>query len=90
MGQTVGPPPPDARPLEAMEHRLRTKEGAEAYATRSQRVEPLFADIKENRGARRFMRRGLKAADSETGLLLSVHNLLKVFHHHPSVVFGAA
>ena len=47
MGQTVGPPPPDARPLEAMEHRLRTKEGAEAYATRSQRVEPLFADIKE-------------------------------------------
>ena len=22
MGQTVGPPPPDARPLEAMEHRL--------------------------------------------------------------------
>ena len=89
LGNTVGPPPADATTLEAMEHRLRTKEGGEAYATRSCTVEPVFGDAKENRGYRRFVRRGLSAADSEAGLIFAAHNLLKVFHHNPSVVFGA-
>jgi hypothetical protein len=89
MGGTTGPPAPDASPLEAMEHRLRTPEGAQAYATRSHTVEPVFGDTKENRGFRRFMRRGLDAADSEAALIFAVHNLLKVFHHNPSVVFSA-
>jgi transposase len=89
MGGTTGPPAPDASPLEAMEHRLRTPEGAQAYAIRSHTVEPVFGDTKENRGFRRFMRRGLDAADSEAALIFAVHNLLKVFHHNPSVVFSA-
>jgi len=88
LGETTGPPPPDATALEQMEHRLRTSEGAAAYATRSHTVEPVFGDTKENRGYRRFMRRGLVAADSEAGLIFAVHNLLKVFHHNPSVVFA--
>ena len=89
LGETTGPPPPSASPLEQMEHRLRTPEGAQAYATRSHTVEPVFGDTKENRGFRRFMRRGLVAADSEAGLIFATHNLLKVFHHSPSVVFAA-
>jgi transposase len=89
LGNTVGPPPVDASELEAMEHRLRTAEGAEAYATRSYTVEPVFGDAKENRGFRRFVRRGLCAADSEASLIFTAHNLLKVFHHNPSVVFHA-
>jgi transposase len=89
LGNTVGPPPAHAPTLEAMEHRLRTKEGGEAYATRSYTVEPVFGDTKENRGFRRFVRRGLSAADSEAGLIFAAHNLLKIFHHNPSVVFGA-
>ena len=89
LGETRGPPPPDATALEAMEHRLRTEEGAAAYATRSFTVEPVFGDAKENRGCRRFMRRGLSAADSEAGLIFAAHNLLKVFNHNPSVVFAA-
>jgi hypothetical protein len=89
MGGTTGPPAPDASPLEAMEHRLRTPEDAQAYATRSHTVEPVFGDTKQNRGFRRFMRRGLDAADSEAALIFAVHNLLKVFHHNPSVVFSA-
>ncbi len=89
LGNTVGPPPANATTLEAMEHRLRTKEGGEAYATRSYTVEPVFGDAKENRGFRRFVRRGLSAADSEAGLIFAAHNLLKIFHHNPSVVFGA-
>ena len=88
LGNTTGPPSPDATPLEQMEHRLRTSEGAAAYATRSHTVEPVFGDTKENRGFRRFMRRGLAAADSEAGLIFGVHNLLKVYHHNPSVVFA--
>jgi len=44
---------------------------------------------KENRGFRRFMRRGLSAAESETALIFAAHNLLKVFHHNPSAVLPA-
>lgn len=58
-----------------MEHRLGTTEGTAAYATRSYTVEPVFGDTKENRGFRRFVRRGLLAADSEAALNFAVHNL---------------
>lgn len=89
LGKTTGPPPQDASPLEQMEHRLRTEEGTALYATRSHTVEPVFGDTKENRGFRRFMRRGLVAADSEAALIFAVHNLLKIFHHNPDAVFSA-
>jgi len=81
MGLCVGPPPVNASPLEAMEHRLRTAEGAAAYAMRSQTVEPVFGAIKENLGFRRFARRGLAAAESEWNLVCAIHNLLKLFRH---------
>lgn len=79
MGACVGPPPADAGPLEAMEHRLRTEEGAAAYALRSQTVEPVFGIIKATLGFRRFSRRGLAAGQSEWNLVCAVHNLLKLF-----------
>jgi hypothetical protein len=86
LGETAGPPPADASPPEQMEHRLRTPEGAAAYATRSHTVEPVFDDTNENRGFRRFMRHGLSAAESEAALIFAAHNLLKVFHHNPSAI----
>ena len=90
MGAEIGPATRGRDgPLEAMEYRLRTSQGATAYATRSHTVEPVFGDTKENRGFRRFMRRGLAAADSEAALIFAVHNLLKVFHHNPSAVLPA-
>src|SRR3981081_1295562 len=76
MGLCTGPPPADASPLQAMEHRLRTAEGAPAYALRSQTVEPVYGDIKANLGYRRFMRRGLAAAQGEWDLVCAIHNLL--------------
>jgi hypothetical protein len=88
LAATSDPLPEDASPLEAMEHALRSEEGAAAYATRSHTVEPVFGDTKENRGFRRFMRRGLSAADAEAALIFASHNLLKVFHHNPKVVFS--
>ena len=82
MGTTTGPPPDDATPLEAMEHRLRTAEGAAAYATRSHSVEPVFGDHKENRGWHGFRRRGLDAVRSEWAFMNASHNLAKLFSHH--------
>lgn len=80
-GVCVGPPPADAGALEAMEYRLRTAEGAAAYALRSQTVEPVFGILKQTLGFRRFSRRGLPAVQSEWSLVCAVHNLLKVFRH---------
>ena len=50
LGTTTGPPPPDATPLQEMEHLLRTPQGAAAYAQRSCLIEPIFGDRKHNRG----------------------------------------
>lgn len=81
MGTTSGEPPSDASPVEAMEHRLRTAEGAAAYGQRSCTVEPVFGQAKENRGFRRFMRRGLRAAESEWSFICTSGNVLKLFAH---------
>jgi transposase len=80
-GQTSGPPPPDATPIDAMEHRLRTPEGAAAYAQRSHTIEPVFADRKHNRAIRSFRRRGLAAAKSEWALTHLAGNMLKLRQH---------
>src|SRR5205085_5629356 len=91
LGTTSGPPPEGVSALDAMEHRLRTLEGAAEYAKRSHTVEPVFGDHKENRGFRRFRRRGLAAARSEWALINLSHNLAKLFAHRSgtgSVVLG--
>jgi transposase len=85
MGTTTGPPPVGASAIEAMEHRLRTSEGTEAYARRSHTVEPFFGDIKENSGWRRFRRRGLSAARSEWALMSLSHNVAKLHGHRASI-----
>lgn len=81
MGVTVGDPPVDATPGQAMEHRLRTQHGAAAYAKRSGIIEPVFGQTKENRGIRRFMRRGLDATRSEWAIICATSNLNKLFTH---------
>ena len=81
LGTTTGPPPEDATPLEAMEHRLRTTDGAAAYAHRGHLIEPVFGDRKENRGYRAFRRRGLSAATSEWAFMHLVGNLTKLYRH---------
>ena len=78
-GLKEGHPLLDASLLEAMTHRLLTAEGKAAYAKRQHTVEPVFGQIKENRGYRRFMRRGHPAVAAEWKLLALTHNLLKLF-----------
>jgi transposase len=81
LGQTSGPPPETATATDAMEHRLRTAEGAAAYAQRSHTIEPVFADRKHNHGMRGFRRRGLPAVNSEWAFMNLAANMLKLRQH---------
>ena len=80
---TSGDPPTAASPIAAMEHRLRTPDGRAAYSQRQHTVEPVFGTIKEQRGYRRFTRRGLDAVQAEWQLITATHNLLKLHTHRP-------
>jgi hypothetical protein len=82
-GFTHGDPPPDATPIDAMEHRLRSAEGTALYAKRQHTVEPVFGHTKTNRGYRHFTRRRLPAADSEWQLIVTTNNLQRL-HNHPA------
>jgi transposase len=73
-----GLPSADAGPVAEMEHRLRSDDGAALYGLRQQTVEPVFGDIKTNRGFRRFSRRGLAATQAEWKLINATNNLLKL------------
>lgn len=48
------------------------------YRLRKQVVEPVFGQIKQARGFRQFLLRGLKKVRAEWALLCTVHNLLKL------------
>jgi hypothetical protein len=65
----------------AMFAKLSSEAGKACYAKRKQTVEPVFGQLKEQQGARRFLRRGLAACDAEWKLLCGTHNLLKLWRH---------
>lgn len=73
------PPPPGATPRERMRHKLKTKAGHAVYKMRKAIVEPVFGQIKERRGFRRFSLRGKQNVSSEWTLVCAVSNLLKLF-----------
>jgi transposase len=64
---------------ERMERLLRTRKGRKAYAKRKETVEPVFGQIKEARGFRRFLLRGLDNVKGEWQLICLTHNLLKLY-----------
>jgi len=76
----TGPPPPGVGVAEQMRHKLRTPEGQAVYKMRKAVVEPVFGQIKEARGFRRFLLRGLAQVEAEWKLICATHNLLKLFH----------
>jgi hypothetical protein len=61
--------------------KLQSEPGKARYAKRKQTIEPVFGQLKEQQGARRFLRRGLAACDAEWKLLCGTHNLLKLWRH---------
>ena len=64
---------------ERMERKLLTQRGRALYKVRSILVEPVWGQVKEGQSFRRFMRRGLRAAQSEWSLMGMTHNLLKLW-----------
>ena len=62
-----------------MDRKVSKKAGRAVYRKRQHIIEPVFGQIKDARGARRFMRRGKAAAASEWKLLMGTHNLLKLY-----------
>lgn len=74
--------PPSAEappPQETMRHKLRTEAGRAVYKMRKAIVEPVFGQIKEHRGFRRFSLRGKQNVRHEWRLVCTVSNLLKLF-----------
>jgi hypothetical protein len=57
---------------------LRTERGVELRKKRSCDVETVFGNLKQNKGFRRFMLRGLAKVEIEVGLLAIAHNLKKM------------
>lgn len=74
-----GPPPQGATAKEAMRHKLRTETGRAVYKMRKAIVEPVFGQIKEQRGFRRFSLRGLNKIRCEWKLVCLASNLRKLY-----------
>jgi len=70
--------PPQGALTKAMRAKLRRGGWRSRYRLRKQSVEPVFGQIKEARGFRRFLLRGLVKVTGEWSLLCTAHNLLKL------------
>ena len=97
----VVPPAPRGRipshlsPRDRMRRKLQTKRGRQRYALRMQTVEPVFGQMKQGRGFRQFLLRGLEKVNGEWSLICTGHNLLKLFRfgvnlHRKARVHGPA
>lgn len=73
-----GRAPADMSVKEAMARKLATKAGKAVYSRRKVIVEPVFGQIKEARGLRRFLLRGLQKVRGEWSLITLTHNILKL------------
>ena len=62
-----------------MDRKVARKTGQALYKRCQAIIEPVFGQIKQVRGIRRFTRRGRAAADSEWQLIAGTHNLLKLY-----------
>jgi transposase len=71
--------PPDATRVERMKRKLQTKAGRKVYAARKTIVEPVFGQIKQARGFRQFLLRGLDKVRVEWSLVCLTHNILKLY-----------
>lgn len=74
-----GPIPKDLSVIDQMRRKLRTRQGREDYSKRKETVEPVFGQIKQGRGFRQFLLRGLQKVKGEWSLICTTHNLLKLW-----------
>ena len=74
-----GPLPKGATRVARMRRKLKTKVGKAVYAARKAIVEPVFGQIKQARGFRQFLLRGIEKVRGEWSLVCLTHNLLKMY-----------
>lgn len=73
-----GPLPKGATRVDRMRRKLQTKTGRAIYARRKTIVEPVFGQIKQARGFRQFLLRGIDKVRAEWSLVCLGHNVLKL------------
>jgi len=73
-----GPLPQGATRVDRMRRKLQTQVGAAIYSRRKTVVEPVFGQIKQARGFRQFLLRGLENVQGEWAVICLTHNLLKL------------
>jgi transposase len=71
----------DGGRYDEMRELLASERGRELYRKRQPMIEPVFAQMKFNRGLDRFRRRGRGAVRAEWRLITATHNLLKLHRH---------
>ena len=74
-----GPLSKEATRVDRMRRKLRTKAGKAVYAARKAIVEPVFGQIKQARGFRQFLLRGIDKVRGEWSLVCLTHNILKMY-----------
>jgi Transposase DDE domain len=74
-------PEPPVTATDRMAAKVQTPAGCALYARRKVIVEPVFGQIKEARGFRRFLLRGLDNIRGEWRLVCLTHNLLKLWRY---------
>jgi transposase len=74
-----GPLPKTATRTERMARKLQTKRGAAVYAARKAIVEPVIGQIKQARGFRQFLLRGVAKVRGEWAMVCMTHNVLKMY-----------
>ena len=74
-----GPLPTPASRVDRMSRKLHTKAGAAVYAMRKAIVEPVIGQIKQARGFRQFLLRGIQKVQGEWSLVCTTHNILKLY-----------
>ena len=74
-----GPLPKGATRVDRMKRKLKTKAGKAVYAARKAIVEPVFGLIKQARGFRQFLLRGIDKVRGEWSLVCLTHNILKMY-----------
>src|ERR1700682_1100161 len=73
-----GPLPQGATRVDRMRRKLQTKVGAAIYSKRKTVGEPVFGQIKQGRGFRQFLLRGLEKVHGEWAMICLTHNILKL------------
>jgi len=80
-GERVGGGAQTDENAKRMRTKLDSREGRALYRRRKAIVEPVFGQIREARGFRRFLLRGLSKARDEWAMVCTAHNMVKLHRY---------